>query len=112
MRPAPMSPMVAMAATGKHRRAACKTVQSADRVVKTCRLSMKTLGIGIAGARYGARLHLANYAALPPGLVELRGVCAKSRESAAALAQKANIAFVTDDYDALLARRDIDVIDV
>ena len=73
---------------------------------------MKTLGIGIAGARYGARLHLANYAALPPGLVEVRGICSKGKASAAALAQKANVGFVTDDFDALLARRDIDVVDV
>ena len=30
---------------------------------------MKTLGIGLVGARYGARMHLANYAKLPRDLV-------------------------------------------
>jgi predicted dehydrogenase len=73
---------------------------------------MKPLGIGLAGARYGARLHLANYAALSSGLVELRGICSKSGDSAASLAGKGNIPFVTDDYEALLARKDVDVIDI
>lgn len=73
---------------------------------------MKTLGIGIAGARLGARLHLESYANLPEGTVEVRGICSKSRDSALALAEQERISFVTDDYAALLARRDIDVIDV
>jgi predicted dehydrogenase len=73
---------------------------------------MKTLGIGLVGARYGARMHLANYAHLPEGFVAIRGVCSRSRESAAALAQEANIPFVTDDFDALLARPEIDVVDL
>lgn len=70
------------------------------------------LGIGLAGARYGAKMHLANYAALPPGLVEIRGVCSRSLDSAQALATSAGIPFVTDSFDALLARPDIDVIDL
>jgi predicted dehydrogenase len=73
---------------------------------------MKTLGIGMVGARYGARMHLANYAKLPTGLVEVRGVCARSKESAAAFAREAHVSFVTDDYAALLARKDIDVVDL
>lgn len=73
---------------------------------------MKTLGIGIAGARHGARLHLANYASLPAGVVAVRGVCARTLDSANALSQQANIPFATDDYAALLARPDIDVIDI
>jgi len=40
---------------------------------------METIGIGMAGARYGAHMHLANYAILPAGLVEVRGVCSRSR---------------------------------
>jgi predicted dehydrogenase len=73
---------------------------------------MKTLGIGLAGARYGAHMHLANYATLPPGLVEVRGVCSRTKESSNALAAEAKIPFATDNYDALLARADIDVIDI
>jgi predicted dehydrogenase len=73
---------------------------------------MKTLGIGMVGARYGARMHLANYAKLPHDLVELRGVCSRTKESGAAFAQEAQVAFVTDNYDSLLARKDIDVVDI
>jgi predicted dehydrogenase len=73
---------------------------------------MKTLGIGLVGARYGARMHLANYAKLPRGLVEVRGVCSRAQASAEALAREANIPFATDDFAALLARADIDVVDL
>ena len=73
---------------------------------------MNPLGIGLVGARFGAKMHLANYAKLPPGAVEIRGVCARTRESAAAVARDAGVAFVTDDFGALLARSDIDVIDL
>ena len=73
---------------------------------------MKTLGIGIIGARYGARLHLSNYASLPDGAAEVRGICSRTRTSAEALAREAHIGFVTDDVAELLARRDIDVIDI
>ena len=73
---------------------------------------MKTLGIGMVGARYGARMHLANYTKLPRDLVEICGVCSRSRESADAFARDAHAAFVTDDYDALLGRKDIDVVDI
>jgi predicted dehydrogenase len=73
---------------------------------------MKTLGIGIAGARYGAHMHLANYATLPAGLVQVRGVCSSSQATADAFAKEAGIPFATRDFDALLARPDIDVIDI
>jgi predicted dehydrogenase len=73
---------------------------------------MKTLGIGMAGARYGASMHLANYKNLPEGSVQVRGICSRTKASASALAEKANVGFVTDDYAALLARDDIDVIDI
>ena len=73
---------------------------------------MKTLGIGMVGARYGARMHLANYAKLPRDLVEIRGVCSRTKESANTFARDARVTFVTDDYDSLLARKDIDVVDI
>jgi len=73
---------------------------------------MKTLGIGLVGARYGARMHLANYAKLPRDLVAIRGICSRTRESADALAREARVEFVTDDYAALLARKDVDVVDL
>lgn len=70
------------------------------------------IGIGLAGARFGARMHLANYASLPPGSVAIRGVCARTRESADKLAREAGIPFVTEDFDELLARADVDAIDI
>jgi predicted dehydrogenase len=73
---------------------------------------MKTLGIGLAGARSGARMHLANYAKLSRDLVEVRGICSRTTESGGALAREFQIGFATDDFDALLARNDIDVIDI
>lgn len=73
---------------------------------------MKKLGIGIIGARYGARLHLSSYASLPEGAAEVRGICSRTRTSAEALAREAKIDFVTSDVAELLARRDIDVIDI
>lgn len=66
----------------------------------------------MVGARFGARMHLANYARLPRDLVEIRAICSKTRESADALAQEARIAFATDDFDSLLTREDIDVVDL
>ncbi len=73
---------------------------------------MNTLGIGLAGARYGARMHLANYAKMPRDIVEVRGVCSRTRESGEALAREFQIGFATNDYDSLLARKDIAAIDI
>ncbi len=73
---------------------------------------MKTLGIGLAGARYGARMHLANYAKLSRDIVEVRGVCSRTKESGGALAREFGIGFATDDFDSLLARNDIDAVDI
>ncbi len=73
---------------------------------------MKTLGIGLVGARHGARMHLANYAKLPRDLVAVLGICSRTRESGSALAREAQVSFVTDDYASLLARKDIDVVDI
>lgn len=74
--------------------------------------AMKPLGIGMVGARHGARMHHANFRNLPPGLAEIRGVCAHTRESAEKFARDTGVAFATDDLEALLARPDIDVIDI
>ncbi|WP_308993291.1 Gfo/Idh/MocA family oxidoreductase [Mariniflexile litorale] len=73
---------------------------------------MKTLGIGIVGVRYGAHMHYENFKKLPPGLIELRGVCSRTLESAEAFASKTGITFVTNNIDELLAREDIDIIDI
>jgi predicted dehydrogenase len=74
--------------------------------------SIETLGIGIVGARLAARMHLESYAQLPPGMVAVRGVCARSLDNAGALAREAGADFFTSDYAELLARRDIHAVDL
>jgi predicted dehydrogenase len=73
---------------------------------------MKPLGIGIVGARFGARMHLANYAKLPREAVTVNGLCSRTRETAEALAREHQVPFVADNFDALLARADVDVVDI
>ena len=73
---------------------------------------MKPLGIGIVGARFGARMHLANYAKLPREAVAVHGICSRTRETAEALAREHQVSFVAENFDALLARADIDVVDI
>ena len=73
---------------------------------------MKTLGIGIVGARFGARMHLANYAKLPREVVAVHGICSRTRETAEAIARENQVPVVADNFDALLARADVDVVDV
>lgn len=73
---------------------------------------MKTLGIGMVGARYGARMHHANFQKLPGRLVEIRGVCSHTKESAESFAKDTGIAFATTKLEELLERKDIDVIDI
>jgi predicted dehydrogenase len=73
---------------------------------------MKPLGIGIVGARFGARMHLANYAKLPRDIVAVHGICSRTRETADVLAREHKIPFVADSFDALLAHKDIDVVDI
>src|SRR5271165_1265139 len=57
-------------------------------------------------------MHLANYGKMSRDLVEVRGICSRTRESGDALARESRLAFVTDDYATLLARDDIDVVDI
>lgn len=72
----------------------------------------RALGIGMVGARYGARMHQMNYSRLPPGSVEIRGVCSLSKENAQGFANEYDVAFATDEIDELLSKGDIDVIDI
>ncbi|NND04766.1 MAG: Gfo/Idh/MocA family oxidoreductase, partial [Saprospiraceae bacterium] len=72
----------------------------------------KTLGIGMVGARYGARMHFTNYQKMPTGLIEIRGVCSLSGESAEAFARDCGVPLITTELDDLLNREDIDVIDI
>ena len=73
---------------------------------------MDVVRIGMVGARFGAALHLMNLAPLRGGQVEIVGVCSVSRESAEACARRFEIPFVTTEFAALLARPDVDAVDL
>jgi len=73
---------------------------------------MDVVRIGMVGARFGAALHLQNLAPLRGGQVEIVGVCSVNRESAEACARRFEIPFVTTDFTALLARPDVDAVDL
>ena len=73
---------------------------------------MDIVRIGMVGARFGATLHLMNLAPLRGGQVEIVGVCSVNRESAEACARRFEIPFVATDFAALLARPDVDAVDL
>jgi hypothetical protein len=45
-------------------------------------------------------------------LVQVRGICSRTRESGETLAREGQLRFVTYDYASLVAREDIDVVDI
>ena len=73
---------------------------------------MKIIRIGMVGAKLGADLHLENLGSMRGRRVEIVGLCARTRESAEACAKKYDIPFVTTDVAALLARKDVDAVDL
>jgi hypothetical protein len=73
---------------------------------------MKTLGIGMVGARYGARMHLANYAKLSRESSRCAASARGRRKAPPRWRGKRRLPFVTDDFAALLARKDIDAVDI
>ncbi len=73
---------------------------------------MDIVRLGMVGARFGATLHLQNLLPMRGRQVEIVGVCARSRESADAFAQRFGIPFVTTDFRALLERKDVDAVDL
>lgn len=79
---------------------------------------MKTIGIGVIGWGFMGRTHTHALLSLPlfyPGLdfrVELKCVCARHIENARRAAEDAGFERYTDDYRALLAMEDIDVVSV
>ena len=79
---------------------------------------MKTIGIGIIGWGFMGKTHAQALRSLPlfyPGALfntALRCVCARHIENARAAAQAAGFERCTDDYRALLAQPDIDVVSI
>ncbi len=73
---------------------------------------MAPLRIGMVGAQFAARLHLENYCPLRGSKVEITAVASRAKGRAEELARKYNIAYVADDYRALLDRKDVDAVDL
>ncbi len=72
----------------------------------------KPVRVGIIGAGFAARAHLMAYQHCSHPPAEVVAIAARGRERAAALASRFSIPRVDEGADALLARRDLDVIDV
>jgi predicted dehydrogenase len=66
----------------------------------------------MVGAQFAARLHLENYFPLRGSKVEITAVASRTKGRAEELARKYNIAYVADDYRALLDRKDVDAVDL
>jgi predicted dehydrogenase len=79
---------------------------------------MKELGVAIVGYGGVARVHGMAYRAipfhygLPAGLVKIVGVADSQSKSAEAAAKELGCGFWTTDYRELLARADVDVVDI
>ena len=75
-------------------------------------MAQAPIRVGLVGAGFAATAHLRAYAhcARPP--VEVVAIASRSRPRAQALAAEFGVGAVVDGVDALLARRDLDAIDV
>ena len=74
---------------------------------------MDKVRLGMVGARFAARTHLANnFAKLRGFKMEVVGIASKTEASAQQAAREFNIPFVYTDYRKLLERKDVDVIDI
>ncbi|MBM3498724.1 MAG: Gfo/Idh/MocA family oxidoreductase [Armatimonadetes bacterium] len=77
-----------------------------------------TLGVGMAGFGFIGKVHAHAYRSQrlfydpPPALPKLVGVCTSRAETAQRAAEQGEFEFGTDRFEDLLAREDIDVIDV
>ena len=72
----------------------------------------KQVRIGIVGAGFAGHFHMASYAKIPGGGFEIRGIFDVAKDKASELAKQHGIPNVYDTYDAMLADKDLDVIDI
>jgi len=79
---------------------------------------MKTYGVGIIGAGFMGRTHTYNYINIPlfydslPFRIKLLGICNRTLNKAELLRDEFGYEFATDNYQDLLGRKDIDIIDI
>ncbi len=81
-------------------------------------MSIRTYGVGIIGAGFMGKTHTYNYVNMPlfydglPFKIRLVGICNRTLSKAKRLRDDFGFEFATSDYHDLLARDDIQVIDV
>lgn len=79
---------------------------------------MKTLGVGVVGAGFMGKTHTYNYVNMPlfydnlPVRIKLVGICSRTLSRAEKLKDNFGYEFATTNYDELLSRKDIDIIDI
>ncbi len=73
---------------------------------------MRTVKIGVIGSKFAADFHLRNLWRLREAKVEVVAVASRNRENAAQFAKKYDIPEYYDDYQRILDRKDIDVVDL
>lgn len=79
---------------------------------------MKTLGVGMIGYGFMGKMHTYSYLSLPmlydppPAKIRLVGVCTASEESGRKAIEQAGYEFATCDYREVLARDDVDIVNV
>jgi predicted dehydrogenase len=66
--------------------------------------------IGVIGTGFGVRVHLPGFARTDA--VEVVGVCSARKDRAHAVAEQFGVPFATDDYRELIARDDVEVVDI
>lgn len=82
------------------------------------RNGISTLGIGMVGYGFMGKMHSYAYASLPfiydppPARIIFAGVCALSEGSRALAQKRAGYRFATEDYRELVARNDVDIVNV
>lgn len=73
---------------------------------------MDRIGIGIIGSRFAADLHAHALSKIRGGKCEIVAVCSRTRESAEAFARKFAVPHVYTDHRAMLARKDVHLVDL
>ncbi len=72
---------------------------------------MDKVRVGLVGAGFIARIHMAAYREISP-YVEVVGVCSGRRENAERFSKEFGIPKVFGDFEELCASSDIDIVDV
>jgi predicted dehydrogenase len=73
---------------------------------------MDSIGVGIVGLGFGARVHLPGFRRLEPEGVRVIAVCARNRVAARHVAEEAEVDRAYDDWRALVADEQVDLVSI